>query len=156
MGFITTTNHNGREVFACESGISPNCTQTGCRSHKCPHGWCQRYYFCRPCWEIIKTTWKQKHEKCKVNSAEHHKREVRRGELLNQGKFLRCSALAHDTDGGTWVKVIFRDKGNTEKAFFMKPETYHAIPILTPATIEDFQGFGELIQSGNADIYAGL
>jgi len=138
MGFITTKNRiTGKEVYACEAELE-GCLDYPCKAHHCPHGWCQRYYLCDNCWNKLKATW----------SELSHKREEEERELINSGKLLRVAALSH----GEKVKVIFR--GNkTEKAFWMNPETYHSIPLMQPATIEDFQLKGILTECQSTDIY---
>ncbi len=69
MGYITMRNYSGREVFACEIG-KPGCRQTGCTAHRCPYGWCQKYYICKSCWALpeVKALFTKRggnHENCK-------------------------------------------------------------------------------------------
>lgn len=87
--------------------------------------------------------------------------------MENKHKFLRVSALLHYAIGTGMVKVIFRKGGwqtvkemqdqgmetAEEKAYWMKPETYDAIPLGVDATIEDYQKHGELVEAVNTDIY---
>lgn len=63
---------------------------------------------------------------------EHKKAEQR---LLDEGKFLRCSAST--TDDGR-VHVYFRNKDGKEMAYYMSKETYDSIPIGDNATPEDY------------------
>jgi hypothetical protein len=50
------------------------------------------------------------------------------------------------------VKVIFHGQAG-EQAYFMSQETYAAIPMLTPATIEDYQARGNVIPAKSLNIY---
>ena len=159
MGFITQVDYRTRrEVYSCEIGRE-GCDHTGCTAHKCPYGWCQRYYVCKSCWskpevKALFTKSGGHHEKCKECSEDYQKKEDRKKELLAKGKRLRKSALGHHVGGVYRIKVIFRDNSNTEYAYWMDKETYDAIPIGTPATVEDYEKYGTIVESNNTDIYS--
>jgi len=73
--------------------------------------------------------------------------------LLDEGKFLRCSARSKDT--GIWgedtVVVAFRNKDRQELYRSMSKETYHAIPYGVSATIEDYSKFGKVEMADEKD-----
>lgn len=73
--------------------------------------------------------------------------------LLDEGKFLRCSARSKDT--GIWgedtVVVAFRNKDRQELYRSMSKETYHAIPYGVSATIEDYAKFGKVEMAEEKD-----
>lgn len=62
MGFMTTTNRQGREVYVCEAGYS-GCKQYPCVAKRCAHGWCQKYYICENCRPEFSAKHKAKHDK---------------------------------------------------------------------------------------------
>ena len=133
MGFVTTTNENGREVFCCDK-----CDEHPARVHRCPHNYCQRYYFCSKCWKDIKgVKWGEIHINCVKLSNEYDARIRREQELLDSGKFIRCSAIALDNKED--VQVWFRNKEGIERSFIMTTIAYRTIPLTIPATIEDYQ-----------------
>jgi hypothetical protein len=78
--------------------------------------------------------------RCEVLSARHWQkmyeaREKAKNEMLEAGRFLRCSAKADDDDR---VHVLFENKEGKRIGYYMSRETYHSIPLLVPATPEDF------------------
>ena len=134
MGFRTTTNGKGRQVFCCDK-----CDQHPARVHRCPHNYCQRYYFCSKCWKYIKgVKWSEIHINCVKLSNEYDARIRREQELLDSGKFIRCSAFRLDNNNED-VQVWFRNKEGIEISFVMTTTAYGSIPLLTPAIIEDYQ-----------------
>ena len=140
MGFITTVSRSGREVFACEIG-KDGCARTGCTKHRCPYGWCQRYYVCKACWakpdvKALFTKRGGKHETCRVNSDAYRKRDIEADALRESGHLLRVAALNKDKKG---VHVIFRGKDGVEAGRYMPKSVYDGIPIGTNATIEDYE-----------------
>jgi hypothetical protein len=78
-------------------------------------------------------------------------REIEK-QILIEGKYVRCAALLHDTR----VKVIFRNFGGRERAYFMDEGTYQAIPLLKPASIEDYHILGSITECQNTDISSNL
>ena len=131
MGYTTTTNEKGTTVFCCDK-----CDSYPARVHKCPHSYCQKYYFCSTCWKEIKVSkWDEIHSKCKQFSNEHHARLGKEQELLDSGKFIRCSAL--NIDNGD-VQIWFRNKEGLEISFIINEKAYRTIPLLTPSIIEDY------------------
>ena len=133
MGFITTTNEKGRQIFCCDK-----CDQHPARVHKCPHNYCQRYYFCSKCWKEVKgVKWNEMHVNCGKLSNEYEARKIQEQELLDSGKYVRCSAIG--LDGGGDVQVWFRNKEGNEISFIMTTTAYRSIPLLTPTTVEDYQ-----------------
>lgn len=141
MGFITTRSHtSGREVFACEVG-KDGCKITGCKAHRCPYGWCQRYYICTQCWSLpeIKNQFTKKggfHQSCKENVERWEIQEAERQELLNAGKFLRVAALGKE---GDTIHVLFRNKDKDQIGKYMSAKTYQSYPIGTNVTVEEYE-----------------
>jgi len=66
-------------------------------------------------------------------------RDQREGELLAQGKAIRCSALGV---GNGRVHVLFRRADKSTEGRYMASETYRAIRLLEPTTPEDFAAIG--------------
>lgn len=131
-------DRSGRMVYACEIGAA-GCRSTGCTAHRCPFGWCQKYYICGNCWnepEIKKAFTKESHEKCRINSEAMHAQEAEAKALQDAGQFLRVAALSTDHNS---VHVIFRGANGIEAGRYMTHETYDAIPIGKNATIEDYE-----------------
>lgn len=135
MGFITTTNEKGREVYCCEK-----CNEYPARVHHCPHKYCQRYYFCAKCWkEIKKEKWGKIHSDCERLSNEFNEIKVKEQTLLNEGKFVRSSAL---NIGNGIVQVWFKNKAGIVISYTMGEDTYRAIPLISPVVVEDFALLG--------------
>lgn len=81
--------------------------------------------------------------------------------------FERVAALSHYAMGTHKVKVIFRDGGHLtvaeqrerglidakERAYWMDPETYRAIPLGEVAFIADYKKHGAVVEAQNIDIY---
>ena len=134
MGFTTTTNEKGRKVFCCDK-----CDEHPARVHKCLHNYCQKYYFCSKCWKEVKgVKWNEIHANCENLSNEYDARRKQEQELLDSGKFVRCSAIALDYNNDD-VQVWFRNKEGIERSFIMTTIAYRTIPLTIPATIEDYQ-----------------
>ncbi len=123
--------------FCSNSGPKQNV-----RKIKCPFDYCQDWACCNTCKK------KKLHlqSSCNPNKISHkdyckqkmiesnqHKQELQT--LLNDGYFIRCSALNH----GDKVKVLFYDKDQNKKACFMTHEAYHKISLGTNAKIEDYE-----------------
>ena len=62
--------------------------------------------------------------------------EAERIRLLDEGKWLRCSALGIDSNR---VHVLFRNKAGANTGAYMLPSTYDAIPLMDNSTWEDYQ-----------------
>jgi hypothetical protein len=123
----------------------------GVRKVPCPFGYCPAIAICPACRsKHPEYTSKASHQKqgCEKRHLEFQRREAREKQLLAQGKYLRCSALGH----GDKVKVIFRGNAG-EKACLMSQEIYRAIPLGTPATVDDYKKLGKVIEAQSLDIY---
>jgi len=105
------------------------------RKYKCPYNWCQSIAMCTDCRKEHGYHKKEHHTGCKQSSIEFHKREAKRKELIENGFFVRCSALGKDNG---FIHVLFQGKTETVGRY-MTDKTYHAIPLLTNATIEDYE-----------------
>lgn len=156
MGFITTRDHKtGREVYACEIGAE-GCQVTGCRAHRCPFGWCQRYYICASCWNRpeIKAKWtKQEHpQSCRENTEEYARKQAEESRMLAEGAYIRRSAL---TQEGNTVHVLFRNAAGEYRGHYMTRETYHAHPLGTPTTPEMYAKHGTLLDAPTEFIETG-
>jgi hypothetical protein len=80
---------------------------------------------------------------CREASAEWDRVQARKAELLAAGEFVRSSAIGRDytgTDGQGYyrVAVTFENAQGVEAFAEMSRETYHSIPLLTPATPADY------------------
>lgn len=135
MGFTTIINEKGRMVYCCDK-----CDEYPARVHKCPHNYCQRYYFCSKCWkEVGKGGWDKIHSNCERLSNEFNERKVKEQTLLNEGKFVRSSAL---NIGDGIVQVWFKNRVGVVISYTMGEDTYRAIPLISPVVIEDYTKFG--------------
>ena len=123
MGFVTKINpYTNREVLCCDfcGKSTGDYGITFVRKKRCPFGYCQAYATCNLCWEKNNKEMHLK-SKCDVYSREYEERASKKLEILNQGNFIVVSALSHDNFG---VKVIFRNKDNQEKAFWIDEGKY--------------------------------
>lgn len=141
MGFITIRNGSGREVYCCEIG-GDGCRRYPCTAHKCPFGWCQRYYICRNCWSKpeIKAEFNAKaHKKkgCKINNAEYEAQRAEEARLRAEGRYIRVSAL--DQGEALGVQVIFTRGEGEAIGRYMPKEVYNAIKLGVIATPADYQ-----------------
>lgn len=143
--------YNSKNQLVCDVCGHANGTT---RKRKCPHGWCQPAAICKSCWNKpeIKEQYKQYHitHECEKHKREFDEREKQRTELIEDGKFVRCSAR---TDNNGKIHVLFQGKHSIEGRYMQK-ETYHAIPYLENATIEDYERFGKLEIAPSQFIYA--
>ena len=80
--------------------------------------------------------------RCKEQVKHFHNLDITRESLLNEGHYVRTAAV---NDNGR-VKVWFRNKDRGEKQYHMKKDTYRSIPLLEPATIDDYKQQGELTE----------
>lgn len=141
MGFCY---ENGKLV--CESCGEADGTV---RKHQCPQGWCQPSAICSTCWSdpVKRQEWKQWHIRadCAGASAKHRERKELEARLLAEGKFVRTSAITVKVDDDDitgnrdMVRVTFRGEPEPHEMVIIMPrDTYNSIPILQPATPEDF------------------
>lgn len=129
----------GREKLACDY-----CGKIGdVRKHNCPFGYCQPVAMCPSCWEKHKKTWRSEHIKsrCDEYESEFQEREQTKKGLLNQGYMVRVAAEGMPNKK---VKVWFRDISGNESQYMMDESTYHAIPLMTPATLESYKRHGKV------------
>ena len=128
----------------------------GVRKFPCPFNYCQAIALCPACHTAHPEYTSKAHHRergCERYSREFHQLEAKRQELIRQGHFVRCSALIHpEMTVAENIKVIFQGK-DVEQAYFMSESTYHAIPLLVPATVEDYQQHGRVIPAQSVDIY---
>lgn len=118
------------------------CGKPHARKHKCPYGWCQPYAICSDCWkkpEVKQRMTKDAHSKCKEISEYDMERYRIQDELLNEGKYVRCSAITVGYEIAPYnVKVTFRNKEGKTKEFLMSKDTYGSYPLLTPTTPDHY------------------
>jgi hypothetical protein len=126
----------------------------GVRKVRCPFGYCQAVAICPACKkEHPEYVSKEGHRKmgCDVKHDEFMREQAKRADIIARGGLLRVAALSH----GAMVKVIFKGRDG-DYAYFMEPETYHAIPIDVPAELTDYRAHGKVWPSQNNDIYGAL
>ena len=73
------------------------------KRYKCPFGWCQPIAACPHCRKEKAVYFSKKHHReagCEKASAEFHERERTKYLLLQDGEWIRCSALRVDKDNG--------------------------------------------------------
>lgn len=124
------------------------CGKAGAKKRRCHYGYCPPPAICPTCWdkpEIKESMSAKNHQKCKEWSAEHKAREEKEKALYAAGKVVRWSAIGIE---GGYVAVSFRASQFTRdaKKYIMKKEIYDSIPLLEPATPEDYAFFGEIKQ----------
>lgn len=69
---------------------------------------------------------------------------LREEALLSVGGYVRCSALRVQRDT---VHVLFRNKDDDVKGYYMSTDTYHVFKLGTPATPSDFEIHGTLLEA---------
>ncbi len=134
-GMHANPNRGPRTCDGCDS--CPKCDGFTLRLVKCPVNYCGTDRLCPKC---LPKYGKRDHSSCRKASAEMKARDARRAQLISCGLFVRYSA----TMCGEMVKVTFTNDV-TDKEMLMSKETYHAIPLLEPATISDYQGYGPVV-----------
>lgn len=118
------------------------------RRHRCPYGYCPSIAACPECRKAHAEKFRAKaHVKCKTGSEELNARWAREKSLVESGIPVRCSAMSVESDGKEAVHVLFRVKDGSCVGYYMKPDTYDAIPLGTPATPEDYRRHGELVEA---------
>ena len=149
MGFIYTKDGK----LCCDI-----CGNYPATKKPCKYGYCQPYALCKACREdtVKMTKLNDYHETvCKPASIEFDKVRKQEASMLDAGLFLRCAALSHKDKipHSESIKVIFRNKEREEVSYFMSDDTYHAFPLGTPTTPNDYQSKGKIIKCLNNDIY---
>lgn len=140
MGYCYTQSGN----LCCDS-----CGDSGnVRKCACPYGYCPPMALCPTC--KVKHAAEMSREAhqargCERYGLEMQARDAHKRQLLASGKLVRCAALGV---GNGRVHVLFQGVGNAMLGFIVSQATYNAIPILEPATPEDFAKFGELEPAG--------
>ena len=86
---------------------------------------------------------------CETQAEMARQRDSEQQKLLDQGHYVRTSALGHNGR----VKVLFRNAAGDRRAFWMPSKTYQAIPLLKPATPAHFKVHGEVSAAKNTDLY---
>ena len=134
-------DNNGR--LACDY-----CGSTGdTRKHRCPHGWCPPVAACRQCRRKHAEDFRRPaHKQCRRASERYDAEKRRENDLLNAGLHVRCSAIGLDREpgGDDLVRVTFRNAANEEIERVMSSDTYRALPIGQPATVGDFDKWGDV------------
>lgn len=77
---------------------------------------------------------------CKPAAKASREREQREQALLNAGQYVRRSAL--NVGPGDRVQVLFRDRDRKTIGRFMSSTTYRGLPLLQPATPDDYAALG--------------
>lgn len=109
------------------------------RRKRCPHDWCQPIALCPACRALPRfrgSAWAAMHADCATSQTAATERAARAAELLDAGAYLRVSALGDREQDR--VHVIFRNREGDEIGRYMTREQYRAIPLLTPATPDDY------------------
>ena len=125
----------------------------GVRKHKCPFGWCPRVALCPKCKrehpEYLTKAYHREHGNCEENHLRFERELEERQHILDEGGWLRCSALRHNGR----VKVIFRNKSGLKRAFWMAPRNYQGLGCGTATTPADYKARGKVTRARNTDIY---
>lgn len=128
--YFASGPNSGKRICEC-------CQVNPGRLRKCPYGYCQSPAVCTACWPIRKGEIKNHcFDHCKPASERFAAREAQQKALLAAGNSLRVSAMS-TSDGR--VHVIFRNGSGQETGFYMQAATYDAIPMLEPATREQYE-----------------
>ncbi len=119
------------------------CSKEGARKRVCPCGYCPSAALCSDCYKTVKNDgrWKTAHQNCQKYSDEFHARNKREADLKASGAFVRCSALG----SGNLVHVLFENNRGETIGKLMTHDTYDAISLLEPATVEDYAKIGALM-----------
>lgn len=156
MGFCTKINpYTNREVLCCDF-CGKSVGDLGIkfvRKKRCPFEYCQAYATCNECWSENNKELHLK-SKCDVYAREYEERERNKQRILDEGNFIVVSALSHDNG----VKVIFRNKDNQEKAFWIDEDKYPLKNHSETTTLKEYENKyiveGLLLQEcKNTEIY---
>lgn len=125
MGFVyALSTITGRNNLCCDF-----CDKYGKENKvykkKCPFDYCQAYAICKDC-RIKYKDWKALHikNKCDTYSKEYDLREIKKKELLDNGKFLLISCIGLNE---MKVKAIFTNKDNKEKTLIIDSNLYNSV-----------------------------
>jgi len=125
-----------------------NCPNyTGVRRVRCPWNYCPAAALCPDCRKVVPYGSRKPanvakyHPTCEAASASYKAEREREAALLASGAAVRCSALG-GRDGR--VHVLFKRRDGSREGRYMSHATYDAIPLRTPATIEDYAKLGAL------------
>lgn len=114
-----------------------NCGKSGrVKKIPCPHGSCPSAALCPKCQKTVTIP----HTHCAAFAADMRAREAREAEIVATGGALRCSAMQA---GPGRVHVLFRTSTGTV-GYYMTDAAYKAIPLLHPATPDDYRQHCEL------------
>jgi hypothetical protein len=135
------------------------CSTAGAIKVRCPFNWCQPTALCRACragkckgfGSKNPVTVAKFHPTCEAASRHFKAQQDRAAALLAEGKAVRCSAL--NADGGSKVHVLFKKADGTCIGRYMSPAAYGSIPILEPATPEDYEALGGILTEAPDDFY---
>jgi len=142
MGYVYEKDiKTGRSILCCD-----NCGKSGgVKKFKCPFGWCQARALCPECTKELKPKSKEYRAKHRAKGCETAEKRFQdekelRASLLASGKWIRKAAVGVDEG----VKVWFSRQDGSELEAIMSRETYRSIPLITPATLEDYRSNGEV------------
>ncbi len=118
----------------------------GVIKRQCPHGYCPSPALCRKCNAEVRAdgTWKKHHANCKAGHDAFVARENAVKALLAHGAYVRCSAL---NAANGLVQVLFENQAGETIGRYVSRETYDAIPLMEPATPEDYARFGVVTEA---------
>jgi hypothetical protein len=116
----------------------------GTKRYKCPFGYCPATAACPDCRAKHKEDFtREKHDTCRILDEVYRNRNAETIARTAAGEFLRCSALAVRFTARD-VRVLFRGAAGMQ-GFTMDKATYDKIPLLDPASPDDFRKYGELV-----------
>lgn len=120
------------------------CGTEGARKRKCPCGYCPAAALCATCNKVVRGDgrWTHAHQHCQKNSDDFKARNNHEKALKDSGQFVRCSAIGVDN----LVHVLFENGRGEVIGKLMTHDTYDAIPLLEPATVEDYAKIGALME----------
>ena len=111
----------------------------GVRKYKCPFGWCPPSALCPICKtehkHLVSKVWHRK-KGCEKHAIQFQKEQQLKQDLLNQGKYLRCSALGM---GDGKVHVLFENQEKNCIGRYMDKTLYDAFNLGIGLTIDDFE-----------------
>jgi hypothetical protein len=144
MGYCYHRNYNGRYTLCCDICGESAATGHPARKYPCPFGYCQPLAACAKCRKEKAHLFGKPHHRlhgCEAAHIQFVATEENKRRIVDAGGFIRVAAL---NAGDKGVHVIFRGK-TSEVAFYMPHEAYDAIPLLAPATPDDYRKYGALI-----------
>lgn len=119
----------------------------GVRKRKCPFGYCPADALCAACAKkhadkISKAAHRARG--CESGHQEYEANRAREQAIIDGGGWLRIAALTKDSQ---WVHVLFRNKADETVGAYMPHASYDAIPILTPASLDDYARLGSILEA---------